>query len=771
MGPIYYSFLAFLCAMSRADAAPVPLVHEGQPQAEIVLPADADAYLQQAAEEILTYVERISGARLPQTHRLPDGPAVVLGPPALELAPDLRDALQEVSSVQRLNPVDEGFAIVVRDGRVLLAGNSTLAVRHAAYAFLEALGVRWYFPGEIGEVVPSRSTLQVSEDLYVIEAPDFPIRRIWYSWVMRAEAREKAQERYRWNERMRASEADISAGHALDRYLAEQDRKHGLSDEAFALQEGRRRRYLPSYTSEEALEAVVREVREELRKNAGRTSVSLSIPDGTVYDETPETVALDLGIRDKYFLKPMVTGAVVHFNNRVAERIAPEYPDVLFGFLVYTYATLPPLTIRRVHPNLVPVLAPIDLDPVHPLGESPPTRELEAIIEGWTRLSDHLLLYDYDQGMLVWRGLPESHLYKLRQDIPRLHRMGVKGFTTEARMTTFVTGLNHYLRYRLYWDVEADVDDLLDEFYRLYYGPAARSMRGYWETLDRAWAKSGVTEHEYQVIPAVFTPDVLSDLQRHQEKAERKAEESDAEEVLRRLDWTRRNLDHLLLYVEMYRAAATDADYIRAAQLGAQLREMEQALWNWDPSMFRLYGEEAPWSGGEVIQYREMAARIDGSRGKLLARLPLEWRFRRDPRDTGVVQRWFDADHPIEDWQLLRTDLYWEAQGIRDEEGWGYDGFAWYAVDLQLDEIPPEEVSLTFPGLLGAGWIFVNGVGVHHQPFPDLWWFSDYRFTSEAPIGQYLRRGRNRIVLRVENVIHFGGLFRRPFLWRVSAEE
>jgi len=46
------------------------------------------------------------------------------------------------------------------------------------YDLLDHLGVRWFVPGEYGEVVPKSATLQIS-NMSVTERPDFPVRGAW----------------------------------------------------------------------------------------------------------------------------------------------------------------------------------------------------------------------------------------------------------------------------------------------------------------------------------------------------------------------------------------------------------------------------------------------------------------------------------------------------------------------------------------------------------------------------------------------------------------
>jgi hypothetical protein len=71
-----------------------------------------------------------------------------------------------------------------------------------------------------------------------------------------------------------------------------------------------------------------------------------------------------------------------------------------------------------------------------------------------------------------------------------------------------------------------------------------------------------------------------------------------------------------------------------------------------------------------------------------------------------------------------------------------------------------------FPGLFNECWLYINGQLVAHRPFAERWWHTDYRFEWDVGIKDKLRPGKNLITLRGRNPHHFGGLFRRPFLYR-----
>src|SRR4030095_13907251 len=67
----------FFCLLSQVCGAPVPLAKEGKPTAAIVTGEAAGELTRYAAKELHSYLEQLSGARLPTItdKQLPSGPA------------------------------------------------------------------------------------------------------------------------------------------------------------------------------------------------------------------------------------------------------------------------------------------------------------------------------------------------------------------------------------------------------------------------------------------------------------------------------------------------------------------------------------------------------------------------------------------------------------------------------------------------------------------------------------------------------------------------
>jgi hypothetical protein len=128
----------------------------------------------------------------------------------------------------------------------------------------------------------------------------------------------------------------------------------------------------------------------------------------------------------------------------------------------------------------------------------------------WAKvMQGRVVIYDYDQGMLVWRDIPCPSIQSIRQDIKHYRKAGILGLSTESRGAMATVFLNLHVRGRLYWDPDTDVDALLAEFHEKFYGPAAKPMAALGHR-PRV-GKSIVTEHEHFLLPAVYTPSVIAE--------------------------------------------------------------------------------------------------------------------------------------------------------------------------------------------------------------------------------------------------------------------
>lgn len=792
--PFTVTGLFVLLAAASAHGEDLVFANRGKTSAVVVVSPKAGVWEKKAAADLVHYIQRMTGARpaLADTDAAAaaalksSNPLLIVGSAALQAEPGLAAALAKAAKKE---PVLRADAIVLRraGNRVYLAGLNDDCHYYAAAELLRRWGCRWYLPTSFGECIPETATLKISELDYAYGSP-FEVRNYWIAWNGSTDGQAEFTRRNFMN-----YDVGVPSGHAIGQYVQE------------LIPKGKSVFNVP-IAEEKTIEHVAKKVAPMFAKGQ---NIMLGMEDGTYVSDSPRDKELTANLWDKYFLAQDLTDPFMEFYNGVANRLLKQHPDSKskIGFLAYSNITLPPQRKIIAAKPLVTYLAPIDIDPNHGMDDprSPPRQEYKAMMYRWAEvMQGRVVIYDYDQGMLVWRDIPNPAIESIRQDIKHYRKAGILGVSTESRNAFATIFLNLHVRGQLYWNPDADVDALLAEFYEKFHGPAARPMAAYWTALFNAWRDTIVTEHEHFTIPAIYTPEVVTKMRQSLEDGEKvvaalkaKSKPTENEKLyLDRMRFARLGFDVLDAYTAMVRAAASEVDYAAAVAAGKRGLAARLELAKMNPTFTtRVVGvaEESEaggpaWWPGEVKQYRDLLPLIDGTKGKLLKKLPLEWAFRRDPRDTGLVSGWAKA--PIDltwwnaqkeprslnsrrenpgQWEMLRTDLYLQAQGVLHPDQQSYTGHGWYRTDVELDASEASgPVHILFPGLFNECWLYVNGYLVKHRPMGALWWLGDYKCEWDVDLSGHLQPGKNTVALRFHNPHHFGGMFRRPFLYRAA---
>lgn len=786
-----------LVGKPAADA--LVIADHGATAATVVVAAEAGKEERAAAADLVKYIEMMSGARpaLADTEAaIRDAltkerdPLLIVGALALDAEPELGRALERIAKKEPTLRAD-AIAIRRRGNRVYLAGTNDEAHYYAVAKLLRDWGCRWFMPSAFGESIPDQPVLTIGDIDYAYGSP-FEVRGYWVAW------NGEQADRKPFSLRNMMNDVRVPAAHALGKYTK-------------ALVPAGKSRFAIPIAEDLTADVIATHPEVDRLFSEGR-DFSLGMEDGLYTTSSPLDVELQGRLFDKYFLSPSYADNFLALYNKIADRLLERHPDSRsrIGFLAYSNMTIPPQRKIVAAKPLVASLAPIDIDPSHGMDDprSPQKREFGAMMRRWAEIMQgRVWIRDYDQGMLVWRDIPNPITPWFEQDVRHYRNAGLLGAGTESRNALATVFLNLYVRGQLLWDPDTRIADLLADFYPRFYGSAAEPMAAYWGAIHKAWADTIVTEHEYLVIPAIYTPELIVELRRHLEAAERIMAGVGDKPGERPRDWvkyqermrfTRLSFDLIESYGLGVRAAASEAEFGRAAalldkalatrlELGGMNRNFTTRVIPTMPSP-ETAARGPRWMSGEAEQYRGLAALIDGARGRLVARLPLEWAFRRDPHDTGLAMGfarqtpdlgyWEKArpnltllnrkDYPTTEWEMLRTDLYAQAQGILHPDFQSFTGHLWYRteVDLPADALGDgKPLHVMFPGLLNEAWLYVNGDLVAHRAVPLLWWQSDYKFEWDVDLSGRLAPGRNSLTVRLFNPHHLGGMFRRPFLY------
>lgn len=706
--------LATLCSLLRAD--PVVLVKDGQPTGKIWHGPEC----KEAAEELRKTIEKITGAKLPvvplaQGQKPPEEEiGLVAGSPAIEMG--LAGIPQTISG--------DGYRLARTGNQVLLAGETAESTYFAACHFLETIGCRWFFDNNLGEEIPSSSTVSV-EALDIIEKPDFISRLIWGpNWHDKT-----------WKRRNRMGGLPMSTGHDWAYLPAEKYFKD--HPEYYALRGGQRKPSPWLCTTNPDVQRIFAESLSAQVKGKGRTSVSISPPDGRGYCECEACRALD----DPAYLEPSSATVAVsdryqHFFNAVAQESFKANPEAILNFYAYADYSLPPRHVKDAPENLCVWMAPIRFCRMHsmasPLCAS--RQRLRGVVEGWQKVVKKLGWREYNYNLAELTA-PFSKISIWKDDIPYLYRSGCLGINLECLALWHIYGPHTYLATRLAWDADADVDAILDDFYTRFCGKAAPHIKAYWQRIDEAYRKTNIHSGCFYSLHAVWKPELVEACEKDLTSA---AQAAESDRIRSRVEMFRKGFQNVGYYLAL-RDAANRCDFLQAKKIYDQWLAHMDALCN--PGIHTI-GE---YKRGYVPRFlgrpiEEGAARSSDKHTRVV-QLPDEWLFRYDPQDEGEKSGWQGPEAALEGWQKVKTfSATLNEQGIEERLTQ-----MWYRAEVDLPALAGDRrVFLWFAEIDGrAAKLFLNGelageLRIKREPF-------------EIEITGKLRAGKNLIAVKVDH--------------------
>jgi len=552
----FLSCLAVSIGLSPAIYGAFVIEKKGMPGA-IVLEANAPDSVQLAATELQTYLRRVTGADIPIQNKADAKSAFTI---YLGDTPFARE-----KGIETKDMAPDGFRILADENWMIIAGkdytgkpqtgydnpyrinesyNTKLKIsafgdtgtQQGVYHFLrQAAGIRWYMPGPLGEIVPEKEKIEVGR-MDISKHPEFQQRYAYFCFFS------SSDEDALWYKRVGyGTPFPVQISHSFGKFFL---KYKDTNPEYFAIIDG-----TPDFTNRSTvmgegnynltnpglIKQAVKDLNEYLDKNPHQKIVPLSPNDGLLrISEDPESQAqldLSMGEGGKF------SNYIWDFVNKVAIEVAKTHPDRLVGCIAYGAYGLPPSNIEKLSPNVAVVICKLRRG-----NNDQEYRERQrAMVDEWAKKADTVYTWEYYCEMLFnpgWRGFPVFFPQIVKDDLAYLQGK-VRGEFLEAESWTYdqyanpaeirinYPGLQHPLLYvtaQMLWDPNQDLKAMLDEYYPLFYGPAADEMRGFWETTEKAWMARGANDSP----SSVYKRNTLQEMLAYLEKAKAATEpESD----------------------------------------------------------------------------------------------------------------------------------------------------------------------------------------------------------------------------------------------------
>lgn len=450
-------------------------------------------------------------------------------------------------TVEDLRP--EGYRLESRNKDLYVLGNDHPPVRARLYkgtyfgvaAFLERhIGVRWLWPGELGNVIPHSPTLKTP----ALNEQDEPalrrriIRNVALNDLSRLGLfrlqRQGQEEKYlkrvtnsqgKWLNNMRTgSSVTLQYGHAYGDWYEKYGESH---PEWFAMQTdgtrtpNRKGRERLCKSNRELASQVALHVLEQFERNPNLGSISISPNDGGYNNfcmceecrkldpsNAPKMRYLFFSENERFYKEyPSISDRVAVFYNRIAEEVTAVNPDIVLGAYAYSYYRDAPVGVT-LHPSIL----------IGFVGLSYWDESLRQIdLKRWNRWSHRAeQLFLRPNALHGGAGLPGAYPHTLAEDIRHCYQTGMMGTDFDSLIGHWSTqGLNYYVLAKLLWDPSQDVEKLIQDYCWRGFGDAAREVFNYFTALEDATREvallsskdmdEGMREDEQDQEPVVYT--------------------------------------------------------------------------------------------------------------------------------------------------------------------------------------------------------------------------------------------------------------------------
>ncbi len=521
------------------------IVKDGQPQAEIVVSKDAPRMAKLAAEELQTYLEKISGAKLS-----------IANAPGKDVPVQIY--VGRSADTDRLKITDEGlkngaFRMVSGKNYLVLLGHDSdytpkephlrnhgdmarlmadwdkvtgekwgfpLANLHkqysgsmkiwekdergslnAVYEFLRMQGVRWYVPDPIGEIVPEKKSIALPEIDKTVR-PDFAMR-FPYQYFRMFSHEGTTRDELLWQLRLGLSQApevmgehEMAGGHGINHVHSRNEIKK-THPEYFALFGDKRETGpyagAPCLSSEGLFQQNVKYVRAMFDLyDAPMVSVMPEDGYGTLCQCE---LCKGKGTPERGW-NGQLSDYVWDYVNRVGKEVYKTHPNKKISCLAYGSYELPPLKIDKLSPNIVVGIAQGRTN----FHDPEKFNNAVALRKSWLAKlpDDHAPIwiweyYLHNRPRSPYGSIPVFFPHTIAKDLRSLKGISIGDFLEMSReqqkgiSELAVDHLNLYVTARLWWNADENVDAVLNEYYTLFYGPAAKEMKTFIEYSEANW--------------------------------------------------------------------------------------------------------------------------------------------------------------------------------------------------------------------------------------------------------------------------------------------
>lgn len=439
------------------DPAPVkiPVARDGKALISVCIPAQPSITEQFAAQELLNYLDKISGAHFISHSGAPDGPSII------------------VQQDKQLS--EEAYTIAVTGHDILLKGGSARAELFAVYDLLRRMGCAWIAPDfsfydGASEYIPHASLLNYEAPAVVREQPQFAYRKLDIE-EGRSHTIANMKQMIDWMPKVRLNSFMVPLNYQGNGKVMWDNWRDSLTPElqkrGLIIEVGGHgyQNFLP----------VADAARNRVFNTQDADTVQLFLSHIKTYlEQHPEIGIFDLWPPDvaRWSDPGRASELQAELVNTVDAFIHKIRPGLKLEIIAYGQVLEPPRQ-TALNDDILVDICPINQSFERPLFESSDSnnRVYAAAMRSWRRsFKGALGLYSYYR-KYAWRSLPVVLPHYMRSELQGYAALSFQAISTYAEPGDWMTyELNHYTLAALAWDPSLSVDSLMRAYVRQRFG-------------------------------------------------------------------------------------------------------------------------------------------------------------------------------------------------------------------------------------------------------------------------------------------------------------
>lgn len=452
-----------------------------------------DEMYRKSVEDLQEYLEKVTGEVFLIKK---NGP---LAAPGIYVMLNKKAGPLSAAEAKKLdNGTIEDFYLIGDRSQVFIIANHPLGLSRGIYTYLDRLGLRWYFPGNIWEHIPKVRDIGFRQRIF--GSPEFSLRDFFGTGglfpVPSINMDEEVKMHWEdWKRRNRFGGSVRLGGHYWESFNLRHEKELRAHPEYLAEIKGKR---VPWHVSSKFcisnknlvklfVSDRVTALKSQLansRYNSEKIIIPVDPSDGGGHCECKDCIAMG-----------SVSDRVFYLANVVAREFRKISQRAYVNLYAYNEHAAPPS--GPLESNVLVQIIPYAFQNVG----TP-----EEMISLWKAKSSQLYLYDY-------YGIPDWHYEtplsgrwstdKLISKIRYWKSKGIRGVLFESSNGIGTTGLGLYLAGRMTWDMKESPEEILDGYYRTMFGGGSASMKNYYEKINSNFREIADVPYLYKLLDRV----------------------------------------------------------------------------------------------------------------------------------------------------------------------------------------------------------------------------------------------------------------------------